>query len=242
MNSVRILVTSLVLLGLIGCTTSAENFSAGSGQAKTSSNSNDDVFRSVDCGDRNAEQCFLYGKSFVSEEKEDKDYNRARQYYLKASKMGHAPADMALGWFYFFSKTDQDLNAALYYMKRAADKEEVEAYCGMGILRSIEGYPSINDLDEAESWFLKGAKERHFECTFMLANLYGNSNWGGRDLEKSYAFFLISTAFQDKNKNNIIGPGPQQHMARLRKKLSSDEEYSANQWAAKWIQKNAPFN
>ncbi len=101
-----------------------------------------------------------------------KSYRKAFEWYLKAAKSEHVPAQYNLNLFYLLGHgTAKDDKKAFYWAKKAAAANDADAMLALG-WHYHNGRGVKKDLRKAEQWYLKAADLGEVSAYFSLGQIY----------------------------------------------------------------------
>ncbi|KAF9923785.1 hypothetical protein FBU30_006173 [Linnemannia zychae] len=157
---------------------------------------------------------FKYGLGGV-----EKDYNRAKDWYLKAAEQGHAGAQYNIGNLYENGHgVQQDYSLAMTWYKKAAEQGYAIAQNNIGNLYA-NGHGVQQDYLLAMTWYKKAAEQGNADGQYIVGYLYANGlgvqqdyslamTWYKKAAEQEYASaqYKVGNLYQH-------GQGVQKNMA-----------------------------
>lgn len=145
------------------------------------------------------------------------DYVKAFEWMLKSAEQDYAPAQSALGVFYYYGRgpIESDCGKAMEWLNKAAEQDLATAQFNLGML-----YCTINDCTKydyytAKDWLAKAAAQEHLDAQWNLGLLLvkqwspyakekmDDYNTGmqwlykAADRDSAYAQFHIGTIFKN---------------------------------------------
>ncbi|MFZ4436787.1 MAG: tetratricopeptide repeat protein, partial [Syntrophales bacterium] len=118
------------------------------------------------------------------------DYQKAMEWYLKASDKGVASAMTEIGSLYANGQgVKQDKKKAMEWYLKAADKDEAGAMYGIGVLYD-SGEGVTQDYQKAMEWYLKAADKGEAGAMNNIGTLYDKGKGVKQDSEKAMEWFL----------------------------------------------------
>ena len=112
----------------------------------------------------------------------------------QSALLGYAPAQCALGKYYFSAGSGMERNAvkAIEWFWKAADQNDAEAKYWLGLCYS-EGIGVLQSDTDAVRWFLLAAKQEHPKAQYHLAKCYVSGR-GVQPSKKTAAFWYRRAA------------------------------------------------
>ncbi|MGA8147697.1 MAG: tetratricopeptide repeat protein [Gallionellaceae bacterium] len=150
------------------------------------------------------EAIFYIGLLYDNGEGVVQDYNKAKEWYLKAAKLGYAPAQTNLGWVLQMGTGTElsDKEAAEWYMK-AANQGYAPAQYNLGLLYYAGRGGIPKDPRAAVAWFRKAAEQGYTPAQNGLAKMYQYGQGGLVSLIQAYKwFYLAAEAGNESAKEN----------------------------------------
>jgi TPR repeat protein len=148
----------------------------------------------------NAEAMFYVGLLFDNGgEGIKQDYNKAKAWYLRAAKLGYAPAQTNLGWVLQMGTSTElsDKEAAKWYIQ-AADQGYAPAQYDLGLLYYAGRGGIPKDEREAAGWFRKAAEQGYAPAQNGLAKMYRYSQGVLVSLVQAEKWFTLAAESGDE--------------------------------------------
>ena len=124
-------------------------------------------------GDAVAQYCLGFNYD-LGEEGLPQDYQKAKIWYKKAAKQGHAKAQCSLGKMYLNGKgVRQDYHKAKEWYEKAAKQGDDSAQHLLGYLYAT-GKGVRQDYHKAKQWYEKSAKQGNCNSQNILGYMYEN--------------------------------------------------------------------
>lgn len=138
--------------------------------------------------------------------KNDKNFEKAKEYFEKAVELGSANAYVNLGIMYDEGEgTDEDLNLAFKYYMKAAIKENSNGIMLVGIAY-WRGRGINTDKYKALEWLNKAADMDNTSAIFYLGSFYQKGDGHlKKDFLKAEQYFMKGVNLGKKNYNSKIG-------------------------------------
>ena len=140
----------------------------------------------------NPEADFRLGLIYETGENDIKqDYKLAMSYYMNASNYGHPKAMANLGNMYYNGLgTQQNLQEALRYFQKAAEKDNAAATNSLGVmyLKGEGGLPK--NSNKALAYFQKSAFLGDITAYNNLGNMYFNGIGVNEDKAKAFEYYM----------------------------------------------------
>ncbi|ANW26189.1 hypothetical protein BA953_18620 [Vibrio coralliilyticus] len=112
------------------------------------------------------------------------NHERPKVWFESAYKNGVYEAACDIGRLYLGSEwQDRDLNLAIEWCNKAAERSAVKAQITLGDIYA--SYPEVFDAEKAEFWYLQAINSNSGEAAFKLASLYLQVT--GQDIENDHA-------------------------------------------------------
>lgn len=154
------------------------------------------------------------------------DLARASQLYLRAARLGHPDAMLALGQMYQSGRgLARDDAAAAGWYRSAAEAGSVLAQYNLALLLA-DGSGVPRDVERAMAWYERAARSGFGKAQFNLALLLEQRHGTPSDLERAYAWFKLAGA-------GGIGIA-QGRLAALAPSMSPEQLARADRQAAEW--------
>lgn len=146
-----------------------------------------------------AHQLFISAKAAYSEEERV-------QKLEQSALLGYAPAQCALGKYYFSSGNglEKDAAKAVEWFWKAANQDDADAKYWLGLCYH-EGIGVLQNDVDAVRWFLLAAKQEHPEAQYQLAKCYASGR--GVQLSKKAAVLWYRRSAARGNANAQICMG-----------------------------------
>ncbi len=151
------------------------------------------------------EAMFYVGLLYDIGEATPQNYTKAKEWYLKAAKLGYAPAQTNLGWVLQMGTSTvlSDKEAAEWYSK-AANQGYAPAQYDMGLLYYAGRGGIPKDPREATAWFRKAAEQGYAPAQEGLAKMYMYGNGVLVNLVGAYKWFYLAAAMGDQSAMDYV--------------------------------------
>ena len=142
---------------------------------------------------RAPEAMFLIGLLYDNGEGVAQDYNKAKEWYLGAAKLGYAPAQTNLGWLLQMGTSTElsDKEAAEWYMK-AANQGYAPAQYDLGLLYYTGRGGIPKDPRVAAAWFRRAAEQGYSPAQNGLAKMCQYGQGVLVSLIQAYKWFYLA--------------------------------------------------
>jgi uncharacterized protein len=120
----------------------------------------------------NAGNQFLIGMMYLNGEGVEQDTKEALKWLLKASKQGHAEAQLHLGLGYYNDGncSSLEMKKAFDWVLKAAEQGQGDAQVCLGFMYD-EGLAVAKDEDKSIDWLIKAGENRHPKAIEILEDL-----------------------------------------------------------------------
>ncbi len=176
------------------------------------------------------EAMFYVGLLFDNGEGVKQDYTKAKEWYLRAAKLGYAPAQTNLGWVLQMgtSTTLSDKEAGTWYFK-AANNGYAPAQYDLGLLFYAGRGGIPKDPREAAAWFRKAAEQGYAPAQESLAKMYLYGYGVLVGLVEAYKWFrLAADSGRDSARENAL---------QIEKLMAPDMIKQGRAQAQEWLAK-----
>ncbi len=135
---------------------------------------------------------YMQGARYLQGIGVEKNEQKAVEYLTRASDLGNAKAQVALGYLYLRGAgVEKDETIAMKLFRRAAEQGERDAQYNTG-LAYVRGIGTEKDLPEAFMWFTKAALQDDGGSQFNLGLMYLNGEGVVKDPLLAFAWFSIA--------------------------------------------------
>ncbi len=135
---------------------------------------------------------YMQGVRYLQGNGVEKNEQKAVEYLSRASDLGNAKAQVALGYLYLQGAgVKKNETSALKLFRRAAEQGERDAQYNTG-LAYVRGIGTEKDLSEALVWFTKAALQDDGGSQFNLGLMYLNGEGVVKDPLLAFAWFSIA--------------------------------------------------
>jgi localization factor PodJL len=174
-------------------------------------------------GDRDAQ--FRIGARFLSDGSAQGDPATAARWLTRAADQGHTESQFVLASLYERGAgvtKDEALARELY--RKAASAGHPRAMHNLGVLLSAQD--TVQDYQEAASWFRSAAAAGLTDSQFNLALLYERGLGVQQNVREAYFWYQVASLAGDKE--------AALHAERLKRQLPDAESQAASEKAGSW--------
>ena len=172
--------------------------------------SNDDLYKAMDCFTKAAEYgnptaIFNLGEIYRKYGKEDIRNQKSLQCYKKAALLGDDDAQYWLALYYRNGiGVEKDDAQALVWLQKSSDQENAEAQNMLGRCYE-EGWGVEKDSIKAIEWFKKAAEQDYAVAQYNLAWYYHNGKAVKQDYKEAFNWFEKAAEQDNANAQSMLG-------------------------------------
>jgi TPR repeat protein len=155
--------------------------------------------RSLTEADRkDPQKCFAEGERLY----DGQNMKEAAEWFLRAARLGHAKAQLQIGWHFETGiGVRQDFGAALEWYRKSADQGNGQAMSNLGTLCE-DGLGTRQDWVQAAQWYRRGADANTAQACSRLARAYRFGIGVHQDRSRAIEWYRRAAALGDASSGN----------------------------------------